>query len=88
MRPPFDEITPGSDHRRTQQPQPAGWASFAPDSFEATRLLRAEPMPTRLGALREARGALQPQVGQVHGSRNSAMGRSAVKVPHSRQSYS
>ena len=45
-------------------------------------------MPTRLGALREARGALQPQVGQVDGLRNSAIGRVAVNAPHPWQSYS
>ncbi len=88
MRSPFDNNALGRGQRRTQQPQPAGWAAFAPCSFEATRLLRAESMPARLGALREARGALPPQVGQAHGLRNSAIGRIAVNVPHSLQSYS
>jgi hypothetical protein len=88
MRPPLDDNALGRGQRRTQQPQPAGWATFAPGSFEATRLRRAEFMPARLGALREARGALQPQFGQAHGPRNSAIGRIAVKVPHWWQSYS
>jgi hypothetical protein len=83
MRPPFDVNALGTGHRRTQQPQPAEWATFVPRSVEATRLRRAEAMPTRLGTLREARGALQPQVGQAYGSRNSAIGRIAVNAPHS-----
>jgi hypothetical protein len=83
MRPPFDASALGTGHRRTQQPQPAGWATFAPPSLEATGLRRAEAMPVRLGALREARGALHLQVGQAHGSRNSAIGRIAVNAPHS-----
>ena len=88
MRSPFDDNALGRGQRRTQQPQPEGWAAFAPRSFEATGLLRAGSMPARLGALRETRGTLQPQVGQAHGSRNSAIGRIAVKGPHSWQSYS
>jgi hypothetical protein len=88
MRPPFDVNAFGTGHRRTQQPQPAGWATFVPRSVEATRLRQAEAMPARLGAPSEARGALQPQIGQTHGSRNSAIGRIAVNVPHSWHSYS
>ena len=29
MRPPFEDSALGIGHRRTQQPQPAGWAAFA-----------------------------------------------------------
>jgi hypothetical protein len=83
MRPPFDDNALGRGQRRTQQPQPAGWATFAPRSLEPTGLRRAESLAARLGALRETRGALRPQVGQAHGSRNSAIGRIAVNAPHS-----
>jgi hypothetical protein len=93
-RPPFEDSALGIGHRRTQQPQPAGWAAFAGRwlfalrSFEARALRRVGSMPAMPGALRGVRGAPVPQAGQAHGSRNSAIDRIAVNGPHAWQSYS
>jgi hypothetical protein len=79
-------------HRRTQQPQLAGWANFggfrlfALRSFEARALRRAGSMSAMAGALRNFRGAPMPQAGQAHESRKCAIGRIAVNGPHTWQS--
>lgn len=91
-RPPFENSALGIGDARTQQPQPAGWASFvkrwllSPRSSEAWALRRFGSMPTMAGAPRIVRGASAPQAGQAHGSRNVAIGRIAVNGPHAGQS--
>jgi hypothetical protein len=91
-RAPFETIALGIGHRRTQQPQPAGWADFvnggllALRSFELRALRRVGSMRARAGALRNFRDAPMPQAGQAHGSRNCAIGRIAVNGPHTWQS--
>jgi hypothetical protein len=74
-----------------QQPQPAGWADEARLGSVALGLVTARAtrpfaFPTTMaGALRKARATAVPQSGQVHGSRNCAMGRMAVNGPQASQ---
>jgi hypothetical protein len=91
-RPPFEDSALRIGDRRTQQPQPAGWAAFVARwllplrSFEARALRRVGSVLAMAGALRNVRDAPAPQAGQAHGSRNSAIGRIAVNGPHAWQS--
>ncbi|GGE01471.1 hypothetical protein GCM10011390_20430 [Aureimonas endophytica] len=72
---------------RMQQPQPAGWAAFTDSRLFVRASLAAKALrwigfrPAMAGALRMARGTMPPQVGQAHGSWNSAIGRIAVNGP-------
>jgi hypothetical protein len=89
-RPPADRA-PGSGTRRTQQPQPAGWATDA--RRDGAALGTGAPSATRrpawpppmAGALMNARVAPAPHSGQAHGSRNCAIGRMAVNGPQTSQ---
>lgn len=86
-RPPADRA-PASGKRRTQQPQPAGWAVEAGRAGDAPGSVAAKAMrppalpPMMAGALKAARGTPAPHSGQAQGSRNCAMGRRAVNGPH------
>ena len=87
-RPLADDKALGIGRRRTQQPQPAGWAAvvgrglLALRSFAARALRWVGSRPPMAGALSSIRDASRPQAGQAHASWYCAIDRMAVNGPH------
>jgi hypothetical protein len=76
-----------------QQLQPAPCfaelrGSLALRSLTACAWRTVAGMPVKAGAVASTRGASLPHAGHAAGSRHCAMGRMAVKPPHSMHSYS